>query len=220
MNKILVFTNAERWNQLRAEFDVDDTLWNAHYNTIDKNIVLKYGIEKGQAVLQEIPDFAILDEGIYLVYDQIEETKLKLLLNNCANDSLFVLLHNRGAKRNSFSEGNMVLKGNHDTEDAHYYYPLFNLLTSISAGDTVANKTNHIIKSIFMPLKEAALELLNECLVPKRNLDESNAYGILYQKEELKKELDEFRKKYDASSSLNDYKADLERLRDLVLGCQ
>ena len=71
-----------------------------------------------------------------------------------------------------------------------------------------------------MPLKEAALELLNECLVPKRNLDESNAYGILYQKEELRKELDEFRKKYDASSNLKEYEADLERLRDLVLDCQ
>lgn len=220
MNKLLVFTNAERWNQIKGEFFVEETQWNIPYNSIADAQVLKYGIQNGTAILHPISNLSIKEAGVYFVYDLISESVLKQLQKQCTDDNLYVLVHTRGVARSNWEEGVHVLEGNHDTSDEHYYYPLFDKLTIIMDSDTEVGKLDEVVKLLFKPLQEAASEFLNECLVPKRNLDESNAYGILYQKEELRKELDEFRKKYDASSNLKDYEANLERLRDLVLDCQ
>ena len=218
MNKVLVFTNAQRWNQLKAEFDVDDVLWNAKYNTIADKLLLKYSIDNGTAVLHELSKITIEQEGIYFVYDKINERELKQILLQCNNDDVFVLLHSEGVTGNVFGPNVQVLYGNHDTEDMHYYYPLFDLLTRVEAGDTEADKIICIINKIFEVYKEAALELLIECLEPKINLEESNAYLTLCQKEELKPELEAFKKKYDASENYSDYKEDLDRLGNILIG--
>ena len=218
MNKVLVFTNAQRWNQLKAEFDVDDVLWNARYNTIADKLVLKYSIVNGTAVLQETPELNADQEGVYFVFDKINERELKQILVQCNNDDVFVLLHSDGVTGNVFGPNVQVRYGNHDTEDRHYYYPLFELLTRVEAGDSEADKIIYIIKKIFQPIKEAALELLSECLVPKSELEESDAYFTLCQKEEFKPELEAFKKKYDASENYSDYKEDLERLRNILIG--
>ena len=218
MNKVLVFTNPQRWNQLKAQFDVDNSLWNARYNTIAEKLILKYGIKDGTAVLEELPNLAFEEEGIYFVYDKIDETKLKQLLDQCANNEVFALVHTSGVRKDSLGDDIIVLRGNHDTEDEHYYYPLFDLLTRVDAGDSDADKINCIINNVFKVYKEAALELLSECLVPYNKLEESNAFRILYQKEEFRKELEEFKKKYEASMNYSDYKDDLERLRSVLIG--
>ena len=218
MNKVLVFTNPQRWNQLKAQFDVDNSLWNARYNTIAEKMVLKYGIKDGTAVLEELPKLTFEEEGIYFVYDQIDETKLKQLLGQCANDEVFALIHTNGVRKESLSDDIIVLHGNHDTEDNHYYFPLFDSLTGVEKYDTEADKIIWIINNIFKVYKEAALELLSECLEPKINLEESNAYLTLCQKEELKPELEAFKKKYDASENYSDYKEDLDRLSNILIG--
>lgn len=218
MNKVLVFTNPQRWNQLKAQFDVDNSLWNARYKTIAEKLVLKYGIKDGTAVLEELPKLAFEEEGIYFVYDKINERELKQILLQCNNDDVFVLLHSEGVTGNVFGPNVQVLYGNHDTEDRHYYYPLFDLLTRVEAGDTEADKIICIINKIFEVYKEAALELLSECLEPKINLEESNAYLTLCQKEELKPELEAFKKKYEASENYSDYKEDLDRLSNILIG--
>lgn len=216
MNKALVFTNKESWVNISRKIR-NRVKWNDSYP--DGNMPVRYvDYQNGEVTLKGVAELS--EEGVYLVYDMIDMQLLKQLLDGCEHDNLYVLIHTKGnyKKKEDFDQWQNVChfeikKGLHASTP--YYTPLFDILT-----DAEGNKLERSIKRIFMPLKEAALELLNECLVPKRNLDESNAYGILYQKEELRKELDEFRKKYDASSNLNDYKADLERLRDLVLGCQ
>lgn len=218
MNKVLIFTNAQRWNQLKAEFDVDDVLWNAKYNAIADKLVLKYSIVNGTAVLQEPLKLSADQEGIYFVYDKINEREFKPILGQCNNDDVFVLLHSEGITGNVFGPNAQVLYGNHDTEDRHFYYPLFDLLTRVEAGDSEADKLICIINKIFKVFKEAALELLSECLEPKTNLEESNAYLTLCQKEELKPELEAFKKKYEASENYSDYKEDLDRLSNILIG--
>ena len=218
MNKVLVFTNKDSWGGISRSIR-NRVKWNDSYP--DGNMSVRYvDYQNGESTLKGVSELS--EEGVYLVYDKIDRQLLKQLLDGCEHDSLYVLIHSNGDynKKEVFDPWQNVChieikEGLHVFSSAKYYTPLFDILT-----DAEGNKLERSIKRIFMPLKEAALELLNECLVPKRNLDESNAYGILYQKEELRKELDEFRKKYDASSNLKDYEADLERLRDLVLGCQ
>lgn len=220
MNKILVFTNAERWNQIKGEFFVDETQWNIPYNSIAEALVLKYGILNGTAILNPMSNLSIKEAGVYFVYDLISKPVLKQLQEQCADDNLYVLIHTRGVACGDWTKGVHVREGNHDTFDEHYYYPLFDKLTNVKDSDTEAGKLDEVVELLFKPLKEAALDFINECLVPKRNLDESNAYGILYQKEELREELDEFRKKYESSKNLEEYKEDLERLRDSAFECQ
>ena len=115
MNKILVFTNPIRWNQLKNEFDVDKTLWNAQYNTIVEKLVLKYDIVDGKAVLKNLPELSVKEEGIYFVYDQIDEAHLKNILGQCVNDEVFVLVHTSGVKMNSLGQNIIAIQGNHDT---------------------------------------------------------------------------------------------------------
>ena len=79
MNKLLVFTNAERWNQIKGEFFVDETRWDIPYNSIAKTQVLKYGILNGIAILKPVSNLSIKEAGVYFVYDLISESVLKQL---------------------------------------------------------------------------------------------------------------------------------------------
>ena len=81
----------------------------------------------------------------------------------------------------------LIKKGKHENYNSELYLPAFDIIT-----DNDGHKQERIIKRIFMPIKEAALELLSECLEPKINLEESIAYLTLCQKEELKPELEAY----------------------------
>lgn len=218
MNKLLVFTNAERWNQIKGEFFVDETQWNIPYNSMAETQVLKYGILNGTAILQPVSNLSIKEAGVYFVYDLISKLVFKQLQEQCADDNLYVLVHTRGVACGDWTKGVHVCEGNHDTLDEHYYYPLFDKLTNVKDSDTEAGKLDEVVELLFKPLKEAALDFINECLVPKSKLEESDAYFTLCQKEEFKPELEAFKKKYEASENYSDYKEDLERLRSILIG--
>ena len=214
MDKVLVFTREEKWENLRDDIQ-ERVSWKVFPGV--KQPVMECVVDSNNEVeLCAVTE--LVHAGIYLVYDSINMQQLKPLLDNCPQDNLFILIHNHGCKMEDFSPWQqqcLIKKGKHENFDSDLYLPAFDIIT-----DADGNKLERIIKRIFTPVNEAALELLNECLVPKRNLEESSAFGILYQKEEFRKELEEFRKKYDASSNLKDYKAELEQLRDLFFGCQ
>lgn len=215
MNKILVFTNAPRWSELRSQFDVDETLWNAQYNTIADKLVLKYGIENGMAVLESMPQISFAEEGIYLVYDQIDKSRLNHLLEQCTNDESFALVHISGVQKSNLGQDVIVLRGNHDTEDDHYFYPLFDILTTIEVGDTVTTKENRIIDSIF--LDEVKSRFVKEFSTPNKIIGQSVAYRILQQIDRFKKPMEDFRKKYEAGKTRDEYIDDLIRLQQDVL---
>lgn len=215
MNKILVFTNPIRWNQLKNEFDVDKTLWNAQYNTIVEKLVLKYDIVDGKAVLKNLPELSVKEEGIYFVYDQIDEAHLKNILGQCVNDEVFVLVHTSGVKMNSLGHNIIAIQGNHDTEDEHYYYPLFDILTTIEKGDTVSTKVKRVIDSLF--LTETSLKFVKEFSVPNNKMDQSTTYRILQQVDRYKKPLEDFRKQYETSKTREEYVDDLIRLQKMLL---
>ena len=215
MNKILVFTNPIRWNQLKHEFEVDKTLWNAQYNTIVEKLVLKYDIVDGKAVLKNLPELSVKEEGIYFVYDQIDEAHLKNILGQCVNDEVFVLVHTSGVKMNSLGHNIIAIQGNHDTEDEHYYYPLFDILTTIEKGDTVSTKVKRVIDSLF--LTETSLKFVKEFSVPNNKMDQSTTYRILQQVDRYKKPLEDFRKQYETSKTREEYVDDLIRLQKMLL---
>ncbi len=213
MDKVLVFTNKDSWgcisrgirNRVKwASFpDVSNPVWYVDY-------------QNGEVLLKEVTDLS--EEGVYLVYDTIDLQQLKQLFDKYPQDHLYVLIHSKGRKKADLEPWKEtycleIREGLHVFSSAKFYTPLFDIVT-----DADGNKLERIIKRIFMPIKEAALELLSECLEPKINLEESNAYLTLCQKEELKPELEAFKKKYDASENYSDYKKDLDRLGNILIG--
>lgn len=213
MDKVLVFSNKDSWGCIsrgirnRVKWvsfpDVSKPIWYVDY-------------QNGDVLLKEVADLS--EEGVYLMYDTIELQQLKPLLDNCQNDNLYVLIHSKGRKKADFEPWKEtccieIKEGLHVFSSAKFYTPLFDIVT-----DTDDNKLERIIKRIFMPLKEAALELLSECLVPQNNLEESNAYLTLYQNEEFRQELEVFKKKYEECENYSDYKEDLVRLQSVLIG--
>lgn len=215
MNKILVFTNAPRWSELRSQFDVNETLWNAQYNTIAEKLVLKYNIDNGTAILENLPELSINEEGIYFVYDQIDGPRLSHLLEQCVNDEVFALVHTSGVQKSNLGQDVIVLRGQHDTEDDNYYYPLFDILTTIEIGDMVTTKVNRIIDSIF--LDEVKSRFVQEFSIPNKILGQSVTYRILQQIDRYKKPLEDFGKKYETSKIREEYVDDLIWLQEVLL---
>lgn len=215
MNKVLVFTNVPRWNQLKAQFDIDELLWNEKYKVIDKKLVLKYGINDGTAVLEELPKLALEEEGVYFVYDTIDATKLKQLLIPCVDDEMFALIHpHGGVSKSCFGDNVIVLIGQHDTEDENYYYPLLDLLTSVEDGDTVVAKTYRIIDEIF--LKEVIQEFLQEFSQPGIDMEKSSRYRTISKIDRYKEALATFKEKYEPSRRFEEYQVDLVKLRGVL----
>lgn len=211
MDKVLVFTNKDSWvcisrgirNRVKWAFypEGNKPAWYVDYRN-------------GEVILKEAIDLS--EEGVYLVYDTIDHQKLKQLLNNCAHDNLYVLIHSKGCKKADFEPWKElccieIKEGLHSSLKENHYTPLFDIVT-----DTDGNKLERIIRRIFMPIKEAALELQSECLVPHKNLKESDAYITLCQKEELRKDLEEFRLKYESCNSYSEYKSDLDLLSKVL----
>ena len=195
MDKILIFTNAQKWRNISVEIR-DRVKWDSFPND-------------NCPVMECAP-------GIYLVYDDIDDTRLRHLFENSSDDQYYVLIHTQGRQQEVFEPWKdrcLIERGRHENDPDELYLPVFDIIT-----DDEGDQLQRIVKSIFMPIEEAVTELLHECHVPKRNLAESNSYRILYRKEEFRKDLDEFKKKYEVSESFDEYKEDLGKLRDLVFG--
>lgn len=210
MDKVLVFTSEEKWENLQDDIQ-ERVNWDIFPN--EKQPITECVVNSNNEVeLSPVKELA--HAGIYLVYDIVNMQQLKPLLDNCADDNIYILIHNHGRKMEDFSPWQqqcMIKTGKHENYDKDLYLPTFDIIT-----DANGNKLERIIKKIFQPIKEAALDLLSECLVPKSNLEESDAYFTLCQKEEFRPELEAFKKKYDASESYSDYKEDLDRLSKII----
>lgn len=165
MNIVLIFTNASRWNDLKDQFDVDEIGWNKTYKNIKDDKAFRCCVNTNNiASLQTLPDMSISDEGVYLIYDQIDKDSLSALLKQCNNDCLYILIHN-GVDLNKINACDIhytFRKGSHDGLPEHHYYNVFDILS-----DDKPDKTNRIIKTIFF--KKAKEDFIHGCLTPNNN---------------------------------------------------
>lgn len=200
MNRILVFTNEISWRGISDKIR-DKVEWNPYPN-------------KNNPLMECAP-------GVYLVYDNIDDIKLNQLFEDGSIEHFYILLHTSGRKIKDFDSWQdccFIKTGKHENNDFDLYKPTFEIIV-----DQEGNKLERIVKKVFMPIKEAAIELLNECLVPikpLKKLEESIAYCTLYQKEEYRNDLEEFKKKYETSKSFNEYKEEFEHLKKVFFECQ
>ena len=205
MDKVLVFTNEEKWENIQ---DVPDRVnWN---NFTEENKPFMECVVNSNNEVELCPVTRLSHAGIYLVYDDINMVQLKPLLDSCPNDNLYVLIHNHGRKMEDFNPWHqqcIIKKGMHENFPRDLYLPAFDINT-----DTEGNKLERIIDKVFTAQKEAVLELLNECLVPKKKLKTIHAYQLLCENG-FESVLEVFRKKYETCNSFDEYKQDLVDLR-------
>ena len=188
MNKVLIFTNKSSWIGISDEIR-DRVKWKSYPNVTNP-------------IMECV-------SGVYLVYDSICINELKEIFETHAEDFFYILIHTRGHGKEVFapwSQRCYILKGKHENYDEDLYLPTFDILT-----DENDNKLRRIINSIF--LNNALIELLNECYAPNNNLDNSNAYRALRQDEEIRDDLESFKRKYETSKKLVDYLEDLRSLQ-------
>ena len=202
-----MFTNTASWRGITRDIR-NRVNWNIYP---DKNnpIIMECVVDlNGIVQLHQATD--LHNEGIYLVYDSIDKTQLKQLLEQCQQDKHYILLHSQGCQREDFLswEGRFVIKeGLHVNKREKFYVSVFEIIT-----DSEGNKLERIVEKVFTPRKEAVLELMNECLVPQKQLESFRAYQMLCENG-FKSVLEEFRKKYESCRSYDEYKQDLVDLR-------
>lgn len=140
MNKVLVFTNAERWNEFNSNlFHYDEPEWDDRIQNIENDMVYKCIVDtRNKAILQPTDD--ISGEGVYLVYDEIDAETLKNMLLTCKNDIIYMLYHSNGINPSDIKGLDLNwVKGSHTPNS--YYNAVFRFLI-----DEKPDKTERIIK--------------------------------------------------------------------------
>lgn len=215
MDKVLLLTNFDSWylgipSKIRKRVSWDEET----YPNKNNPIVLCVTTKGSGATLQPVGDLS--SEGVYLVFDGINRAKLDAMLDACEqnHDRVFILYHSSGYYNHpsAFSPWKQLFpkKGMHEEGKQNLYEPAFDKLT-----DSEGDKLYRIIDAVFMPSYEAVLDLLQECLVPNKNLEQLPCYQTLSE-EGFAETLEVFRKKYESSKNLCEYKEDLAGLRDLL----
>ena len=207
MNIVLVFTNNYSWQGI-SELVTGRVDWDDSYTNSTNPLTFC----TTNRTLQSVDN--ISEEGVYLVYDDIDANRLRLILDQHSDDVFFILTHSQPKPIvfNDWNKQSVVISGMHDNEDNHVYYPLFKILT-----DDKPDKTNRIIKNVFIETVKANFK--NGCKYPKNNSDQfALALKILREQPVLKGAVDEFMSVYEQSDSFGAYKEHFEKLkRDLGL---
>lgn len=213
MNKVLVFTNAYRWNELSSCFEgIDEFLWDKPFQDIENSKLFKCGVnENNTAILQTTNDYLIPDEGVYLVYDSIDNDLLGNIISQCKDDNLFILVHTRGISKeqiDSFGVNCIKQQGMHDSTS--YYYDVFEILT-----DKKPDKTSRIIKVVFMDTVKK--NFLSGCSIPHNNNDQFRlAYNILRKQPGLENDMEEFMSVYEQCDNWSAYREHLNKLKHRI----
>lgn len=220
--KILVFTRFEQWNN----FDilpgrVEEANWDDNYPDKDNNILIVKCVfledsKKVFLVPIDLNKFSN-EEGVFLVYDSMDQNSFKTLEKQCEGDVVYVLTHSSGIwKQNGFSNWKVCpLSGTHNNRNEDVYYPLFDILT-----DDKGDKMNRIVNTIFKPriLKDTFYHFMLGCGVPKNQDPQlQQAYQSLLEIDELKDEVEKFYDHYKDCDREEDYKKAFREL-DVFFG--
>lgn len=225
--KVLVFTNRDTWKRnINSNPDLRTTNWNNNYPD-PTHCIKECDFSKSETDLEDvIPDDAnnyANKDGIYLIFDSIDDNNFNQLKKMCANNELYVLTHSSGrtVTQDDFSAATtaLILPGTHNNEPEDHYYPIFKILK-----DTEGDKLNRIINEVFKTQLEleTVLLFLHGCLGDSRNNDFDKSYQKLHSIPSIQGSVTDFYNKYFAADSYNGQKggsktADLAALRDELL---
>ena len=225
MSKILIFTNWDSW--LKIADVIKGTKWvEDSYPDGDHPIVRCECETKEPAKLSFAENCK--EEGVYLIFDEIDESTFGLLKDQCKTGEVIILKHDHtpieitsvfSDLRNKVNP-TIIIKENarHEKQEQYLYRPVFETLNS--ADD---NKIDLILKRLRPTdkekLKETVLRFLMGSLKPN-NTEKSflTAYKDLCGQTSIGNDVKMFyEKSYKEKKSLNEYKDELTKLRDKLI---
>lgn len=226
MTKILIFTNADSLSNLEEDFHT--ALKEHAFPTKKRSVVLVKEDNTGVSI-GFVDDFK--NEGLYLIYDKIDESTLELLSAQCKDDVVYALVHTYPVWKNRIREitGNdRFREGNHIPGDQHYYYPVFDCIT-----DSETNKIDRICNLLRYSeeekIRRAIQKFVIGCNTPYNDAPLFvEAYEKLCSIEDVKERVESFyndtypnkdKKGETPTRSLSDYTAELTSLRDFLKQC-
>ena len=194
MSKILIFTNKDSLESISILVDSAKKAWGDDFASFpeDDNPIYRCDFSpEGPAKLT--PETSCEKEGVYLIFDLIDETSAKALSEPCSEGEVLVLYHSHTKPDvvETFAKlanpNRLLLKGQHEeTHPELFYYPIFSTLL-----DEEGNKFSRI-RNILMPieskmLQDAALRFFSGCMKSPSNADEGfmKDYELLLQDKEL-----------------------------------
>ena len=136
MSKILIFTNKDSMESISILRDSAKKAWGddfACFPEDDKPIYRCDFSPEGPAKLT--PETSCEKEGVYLIFDLIDETSAKALAEPCSEGEVLVLYHSHTKPdvvetfANLANPNRLLLKGQHEeTHPELFYYPIFSTL--------------------------------------------------------------------------------------------
>lgn len=169
MSIVLIFTNPKRWN----EIDFGDYLpvkqaWKDLIPNAERTVVECVLREGGSAKLEDMKDRPPHDDGIYLVYDRMDQSLFDKLMEKCPVADTFILVHTGGKwtidKMPPCRLPNCK-QGLHENTDSYLYHPICLIL-----ADDQGNKMQRVLevlggdpKAVW---KAAAQEFMSGCMYP------------------------------------------------------
>ena len=141
MDRVLVFTNIGSWSHMDRSIVKKE--WRGAYPKEGGNQLVECLFASGlPASLQAVSDCR--QEGVYLVFDQIELEHLTMIKRQCSDGgSLYVLYHSRTPKDrlDIILAGDCIAReGMHTNEPELLYYSLFKILV-----DEEDKKLEHVV---------------------------------------------------------------------------
>ena len=157
MDRVFVFTSLFPWSQMDSS--VLKPEWLAAYPKPGGNKLVRCLFESGQpATLQAVGDCN--QEGVYLVYDEIDLDFLKTIKSQGEDGgNLYVLYHTRTPKDrlNIIRSGNCISRdGMHTNDPEKLYYLLFKIL--VARDDEKLDRVVQLFKSDVSDLLKDAVE--------------------------------------------------------------
>ena len=188
MTKLLIFTNADSLSNLEEDFHA--VLREHAFPTKKRPVVLVKEDHAGVSI-GFVDDFK--NEGLYLIYDKIDERALELLSDQCKDDDVYALVHTYPVWKDRIREiaGNERFReGNHIPGNQYYYYPVFECLTD-SGTDKIERIRDLLRLSEAERVRRAIQKFIIGCNTPY-----NDAPLFLQVYEELRS-IDAFKKKVE-----------------------
>ena len=218
MSIVLIFTSFASWRGIGPRIRDRVPSWDLSYYPNSDYPVKKCEFLPNEPAELKDPDedLACLTDGVYLVYDKIDNPRFSKLLDLTEKNESYVLVHRHGNHHENDipSMGKRItVSGIHTSGIKYFYTPVFNILT-----DGNGNEQERIV-ALFNPPLEAVLRFLNECQKPGNTnpqLEESFNKILLDadKNEEVREAVTAFYEKYKEQTALEDYEEDLIQIRD------
>lgn len=165
MKRVLIFTDEDSWDDIDlAEYSNVKEQWDPLYPNDDRKAV-KFDLSGDGPARLEVADDCLQD-GVYLLYDDMDAATFHTLTDPCLGEETVVLVHTHGMWNKQTISPHLqlfCLEGSHTNyPDTKLYRPVFLIL-----ADNVGNKKDRVLAFLQKGwLQGTAHIFMSGCMTP------------------------------------------------------